>query len=234
MVWIALGLGLLHGLGPDHLVAITALISRDPDPRRAALYGVRFGLGHMGTLTVFGLAGLVLKVAIPGTLERLGEVLGGVLLVMLGIMAAYEALLGHRHPHSHLEGTPAGPQSVSHSHWHRHPFGAHPGHGDEAQHARAHNHGPTALLVGGLFALSGLRSLLLMLPLTLAASTLSTMAGYILIFGLGIVLSMGVYGWLAAQAFTAAARTHPALGAARTAAGLLSVAVGVYWVVSHW
>ena len=45
-------LGFLHGLGSDHLMAITTLVSRGAKSKEALMVGLRFGLGHMATLVL--------------------------------------------------------------------------------------------------------------------------------------------------------------------------------------
>jgi nickel/cobalt exporter len=109
----ALFLGFLHGLGADHLMAIAAL-SLDGDPRdrsaavrRAHALGiaVRFAAGH--ALLLAGGAGLLVLIgwSIPVTVERGGEMLGGALLIVMGLVTLQHLRLHHRAPsthHSHL------------------------------------------------------------------------------------------------------------------------------------
>ena len=107
----ALFLGFLHGLGPDHLMAIAAL-SVDPRvesaaARRARAVGVaiRFALGH-AVLLALG-AGLIVLIgwSIPSPVERGGEMLGGALLIVMGLVTL-QHMFAHReqgpHAHSHL------------------------------------------------------------------------------------------------------------------------------------
>ncbi len=111
----ALFLGFLHGLGADHLMAIAAL-SMDGDPgdrsagaRRTRALGVavRFAAGHALLLGVG--AGLIVLIgwSIPPHVERGGEMLGGALLIVMG-MVTLQHLLAHRTRHSAL--------STDHSH----------------------------------------------------------------------------------------------------------------------
>lgn len=105
----ALALGFLHGLGGDHLMAIAAL-SMDggvtPAPaRRARALGValRFAIGH--ALLLGCGAGVIVLVgwSIPPHVERGGEILGGALLVVMGVVTLQH--LGQhaapRTPHAH-------------------------------------------------------------------------------------------------------------------------------------
>jgi hypothetical protein len=87
------------------------------------------------------------------------------------------------------------------------------------------------MLVGALFALGGLRSLLLIVPVAIA-STATTAMVRIAAFALGIALSMAVYGLLAGRVLT-----H-ATGKARSAQGqlwamrLASGSVAVFCIVA--
>jgi nickel/cobalt exporter len=107
----ALFLGFLHGLGADHLMAIAALSvdTRGDDPARRALgVAMRFAAGH-AVLLACG-AGLLVLIgwSIPVTVERGGEMLGGALLIVMGLVTLQH--LRHRtshtahapHHHSHM------------------------------------------------------------------------------------------------------------------------------------
>ena len=100
----ALALGFLHGLGGDHLMAIAALSVDGDDTaapaRRARALGVatRFAAGHA---LLLGLgAGLIVLIgwSIPPHVERGGEMLGGALLIVMGLMT-----LQHLTHPKHLE-----------------------------------------------------------------------------------------------------------------------------------
>ncbi|HVD93022.1 MAG TPA: hypothetical protein VNC21_12090 [Vicinamibacterales bacterium] len=107
----ALVLGFLHGLGADHLMAIAALsvdTRGDESARRAIGVAVRFAAGH-AVLLACG-AGLLVLIgwSIPITVERGGEMLGGALLIVMGLVTLQH--LRHRashrphapHHHSHV------------------------------------------------------------------------------------------------------------------------------------
>jgi len=215
-------LGLLHGLGPDHLAAIAALVSKDATGqnarRRLAWLGVRFGLGHVTTLLL--LAGVVgaLGRNIPDGWQRGLEQAGAVVLIFLGGWLLAEVfrrrVVAHTHPHTHDHAP------LEHAHWHLH-VGA-------KEHA-AHRHPHLALVVGGLMGFSGARALLLAVPVVLAESAFDA-AGRIVAFGLGIVISMALAGWLAHAAFSRLARTPAYARLLVSATGVLSAALGFYWL----
>ena len=217
-------LGLLHGLGPDHLAAIAALVSRNATEqnarRRIAWLGVRFGLGHVTALLL--LAGVVWALGrnIPDGWQRGLEQAGAVVLIFLGGWLLAEVfrrrVLAHTHAHAHEHSHGA----LEHEHWHLHV--------GSKQHA-AHRHPHLALVVGGLMGFSGARALLLAVPVVLAQSAFDA-AGRVLAFGLGIVVSMALAGWLAHAAFARLARTPAYARLLVSATGVLSAALGFYWL----
>ena len=124
----------------------------------------------------------------------------------------------HSHPHEHSEG--------AHHHLHAHLFGAR-----EHRHA----HGRLAATLGGLFALSGTRSLLAVVPAALAQTALVSFLR-VGIFAAGIIAGMLVYGLVAGRALSRL--EHPAEGSAPRAgfsasraafalSGALCVAAGI-------
>jgi nickel/cobalt transporter (NicO) family protein len=112
----ALALGFLHGLGGDHLMAIAAL-SMDggadmaPSTRRARALAVatRFAAGHALLLGIG--AGLIVLIgwSIPPHVERGGEMLGGALLIVMGLVTLQHLKAHHEHPshHQHPSHLPA-------------------------------------------------------------------------------------------------------------------------------
>ena len=220
----ALGLGFLHGLGADHLMAIAALsvgpAGEAPAIKRARAFGVavRFAVGHALLLAVGASALLLLGWSLPLFVERGGERLGGLLLIVLGGVALWGVGAGRVYGHTHLHGHEHAP------HWHlhigrreRHPV---PG---------AHSHLPT--LIGAAFAVSSLRALTLLAPFggRIGAAPLPMLLGLITVFAAGILLSMSLFG--VAFAGLMNARVVARLGrAAGGAMALASIALGVFWI----
>ena len=218
------GAGLLHGLGPDHLAAIAALVGRGAGqrvpPRELAWLGLRFGLGHVATLIFLAGAAWTLGRGLPDHWQRGLEQAGGIVLVFLGgwILAELlrRRLIVHTHPHTHRHGD--NPHKHDHLHIHL---------GGRLHAAHAHPH--LAWIVGGLLGFSGARSLLAALPIVVASSVAVALARTAA-FGAGIVISMALAGWLANTAFARLARTPAYARLIVGATGVLSSAVGLYWL----
>lgn len=225
LVASALVLGFVHGLGADHLMAIAALsigsAGERPVVQRARAIGiaVRFAFGHALLLGVGAAFLLVLGWSLPLVFERAGEMLGGVLLIVLGGIALWGLGAGRIYGHSHRHGgEPA-------AYWHLH-IGRRERHPAEA----AHTHLPT--IVGAAFALSSLRALTMLAPFGAGVESASLWLLMVLIgvFAIGILLSMSIFGVAFARLMSAASAAR--LGQAATLVmAVTSVALGVFWIV---
>lgn len=240
ILFLGLLLGVRHALDADHLVAISTIVSEYKNPMRAIWIGVSWGLGHTTTLFLAGIALLFLKISLPERLILFFEFLVGVMLVLLGIqifwnfrqkrvhLHPHEAEKGsHQHFHSHRE-------EKSHGH-HRLRFdnfasfliaGIFPG-----EHNAGRVQGPgkpffrlKSYIVGTVHGLAGSAALLLLV----LASLKSTWAGvtYILIFGLGSVVSMGLITIGISMPFAASSRLPKLNYLVQGVAGSLSIIFG--------
>jgi hypothetical protein len=222
----ALALGFLHGLGADHLMAIATLSLAPgleaPAAKRARALGVavRFAIGHALLLSIGAGALIALGWSLPLLVERGGEVLGGALLIVFGVIGlwgvAYGRIYGHSHQHAH-EPAP---------HWH-----LHIGRPDKHPIAAAHSHLPT--IVGAAFAVSSLRALTLLAPFgnRVGGAPLPMLLALIVVFAVGILLSMSLFG----VAFAGLMSARVVVGLGRVAAGTMSaasIALGLYWMAS--
>lgn len=98
----ALLLGVIHALEIDHMMAVTAFVSRRPTMATALGFGLRWGLGH--SLAVFVAGAILLALGrrwAPG-MEAILEGAVGVALVGVGIWSLRTARNLHlRHPGQH-------------------------------------------------------------------------------------------------------------------------------------
>src|SRR5258708_6509696 len=85
---IALGffLGMRHATDPDHVIAITTIVSRQRKVSRAALIGAFWGIGHTLTIFVVGTLIILFGVVIPARVGLSMELSVGFMLVILGVM----------------------------------------------------------------------------------------------------------------------------------------------------
>lgn len=205
---LAFGLGMLHALDADHVMAVTGLSSTRPGWRTSVKFCSRWAIGHGLSLLVIGSAVLLFGMAIPEELSDIAESLVGVVLIIIGIYVVWDLL--HKNAHLHFHDHDGFPK---HAHWHVHDktvrlIHHHHSH-DNSVHCHephnqiSHNHEHGAIMVGMLHGVAGSAPLLALIPLSNMGSPWIGVL-YIVVFGLGVLAAMllfggvlgGVYKWL--------------------------------------
>jgi hypothetical protein len=79
-------LGMRHATDPDHVVAVTTIVSRERTMLHAALIGAMWGLGHTFTILAVGSAIIFFKLTIPPRLGLSMELCVGLMLILLGVL----------------------------------------------------------------------------------------------------------------------------------------------------
>src|SRR5574341_2106457 len=191
---VGLALGMEHALDPDHVVAVSTMVSQHRTLGRSSLVGVFWGLGHTATLTLVGLAVILLRVRIPDWLSPFTEAAVGLVLLALGASIVKGYFTEKIHAHVHRHG------AEEHAHFHSHA-------GSEAH---DHDHvAPghrTSLLVGMVHGLAGSAALMLLV----LASIRTPLSGllYILTFGIGSIVGMLGISALIGLPFSLLGRRH--------------------------
>src|SRR5213592_3245148 len=118
-------LGMRHATDPDHVIAVSTIVTRQPTIRGALLIGTLWGIGHTLTIVAVGGAIVLFTVVIPPRLGLTMEMAVALMLIVLGmwnltgvLQRIREALTSrgartgglHMHPHTH------GDYVHSHSH----------------------------------------------------------------------------------------------------------------------
>src|SRR6266481_5965453 len=85
---LGLLLGMRHATDPDHVIAITTILSRERRLSVATRIGLVWGLGHTVTVLIVGAAIIIFKIAIPTRLGLAMEFAVAVVLILLGVGAA--------------------------------------------------------------------------------------------------------------------------------------------------
>jgi high-affinity nickel permease len=85
---LALGflLGMRHATDPDHVVAVTAIVSKQPGIAKASLIGVLWGLGHTFTIFLVGTIIILFQVTIPPRVGLSMEFAVAGMLILLGVL----------------------------------------------------------------------------------------------------------------------------------------------------
>ena len=211
-------------LGPDHLAAVAPMAVRR---QRAWVSGCLWGLGHSAGVWVLALLALIFREAVPlEALSAWSEVLVGVVLIAVGLWGVRSVMRLHVHSHAH---THAGVDGAvrTHAHTHAHAVAIK---GEEHTHAE-HDHRHGLLGIGALHGFAGTSHLLGVLP-ALAMPNRAAAVAYVICFGLGSIVGMGVFTSGLGMLLRA---TETGSGAATrgllSVTSLAAVGVGVFWLI---
>jgi len=217
---LAFGLGMTHALDADHIAAVSTLACSRSRLHDSLGYGLRWALGHGLTLTGLGLVVFVAGLAIPPELSHLAERTVALVLMGLGawVIASLRSRKAHLHFHRH-DDLPV------HAHWHTHTERI-------PNHPQPHTHKHAAVLVGVLHGAAGSAPLLALIPVATMDSPWLGMS-YLLLFSLGVLVSMLFFGGLIGVLFQGANRLSGRMvGGLRLAVGLASLAIGGRLLIS--
>jgi len=206
-------LGMRHAFEPDHLAAVSTLVSRERSSLKAALLGVCWGLGHTAALFVVGASLVLLRAEMPEAMSDLFECAVAVMLIALGVRAIRQA--AQQGPHGPL-------------HLHRHGRVVHSHVGVQSHvHIGSWTLARRPLIVGAVHGLAGSGALTALVLTTLPTTT--ARLSYMVLFGLGSTLGMaalsGLLGWPLARL-----GTHHAVARSITLlVGCISAGLGLVW-----
>lgn len=235
-------LGMRHATDPDHVIAVSTIVSRERSLGRAGLIGAFWGLGHTITIVAVGAAIIAFNVVIPPRVGLTMEFAVGLMLILLGVLnltgvtkwlsekfsPAHPHVVGeHAHLHEH--------DSHVHYHWHAHqPAKEH--HGDELSSPRWINkpfgklglfHTLRPLTVGIVHGLAGSAAVALLVLSTIHDPRWGVF--YLLIFGLGTIAGMMLITLAMALPFSYAGKRFGWLNRGLvTGSGLLSLGFGLF------
>jgi|SRR5579884_3081317 len=94
-------LGMRHATDPDHVVAISTIVSRERSLTRATGIGVAWGIGHTLTILLVGIAMIAFKLAFTPVIGLSLEMTVAVMLVVLGVANLFASPTAHDHVHVH-------------------------------------------------------------------------------------------------------------------------------------
>jgi high-affinity nickel-transport protein len=237
-------LGIRHATDPDHVIAVTTIVSRQRSIRHAGLIGILWGLGHTITILLVGAAIILYNVVIPPRMGLSMELAVGLMLVFLGVMnlTGVTQWVTDRFTPGHDA------RGILHSHSHRH---------GESVHTHIHGHGPEAhfhldekpqgsfetalervglyqilrpLAVGIVHGLAGSAAVALLVLTTIRDPRWAIV--YLLVFGVGTIAGMLLITMIIGAPFAYTGKRfinfHRGLG---VASGLISVAFGLFVMV---
>ena len=86
VILLGLFLGMRHSTDPDHVVAVSTIVSRQGSVKSSAAIGLLWGLGHTLTIFLIGSAIIIFGVVIPPRLGLSMEFCVALMLVLLGLL----------------------------------------------------------------------------------------------------------------------------------------------------
>ena len=206
-------LGMRHALEPDHLTAVSTLVTGERSSVRAAMLGASWGLGHTLSLVIVGVVLIVLRAEMPARVADVFELFVAIMLVGLGVRAIVLAVRqgpmgpARTHQHGHLTHNHAG--VAPHVHVGRWTLARRP------------------LLVGAVHGLAGSGALTALVLATLTST--AARITYMTLFGFGSTVGMallsGLLGWPLARLGANRAMTR----ALSIVVGCVSIGLGLFW-----
>jgi high-affinity nickel-transport protein len=235
-------LGMRHATDPDHVIAVSTIVSRERSILKAALIGILWGCGHTITIVAVGAAIILFGMAIPARVGLTMEFSVGLMLILLGVLNLTGAMrwltqkFSPSHPkvtgdHAHLHEH----NSHLHLHWHSHgPAGEHHG-ASVAPPARLRApfarlgvfHTLRPLFVGIVHGLAGSAAVALLVLSTIRDPRWAVL--YLVVFGVGTIAGMMFITAAIALPFSFAGYKFAWLNRGLiTASGLVSLAFGLF------
>ena len=86
VVGLGLVLGMRHSTDPDHVVAVSTIVSRERSVGQGAVIGMMWGLGHTLTIFIVGAAIILFNLTIPPRVGLSMEMTVAAMLILLGVL----------------------------------------------------------------------------------------------------------------------------------------------------
>ena len=222
---LGLLVGMKHALEADHVAAVATLATRSGSLRERVKLASMWGVGHAGTLMLFGGTVLALGVSLPDRVARTFEGFVGLMLIALGVdvLRRLRRHGVHFHRHSHGDG-----REHFHAHAHHTAIAS-----ARVHHDHEHTRGllPRALLVGTIHGLAG-SAALIVLSLELTRSTAQALL-YLTAFGIGSVAGMATLSLaISLPLRVASGRFGTAWRVVEGALGVVTVALGCWMLLA--
>ena len=216
-------LGLKHATDADHVVAVSTIVGESRNVWRGVWIGGAWGLGHTTPLMILGIIILAFRGLLDGyeSIAHFFEFGVGVMMVLLGAQVFWNLARGRLHVHEHSH-------EASH---HVHIHGTHDPTANadvESEHGFFHLGRPffrvKSFSIGIVHGLAGSAAVMLVLLQTLPSFWAGV--GYLILFGVGTVLSMAVITVLLGVPFSLVGNTGRAGRVVSGVAGSASVLFG--------
>lgn len=248
IIAIGLLLGMRHATDPDHVIAVSTIVSRERKIGRSAWIGVAWGLGHTFTIFLVGSAMISFRIELPPRAGLSMELAMAVMLILLGLrnlsalfnwsLAPIRATSGAYHTYGdYVHSINA---EYSHGHGHNPLAAIHHRFGFSKLYAFAR-----PFIIGVVHGLAGSAAIALLVLSTIAKPALAML--YLAVFGFGTVLGMMFITVMMGSTFTYGQKRFAAVdrhlgwvaGAVSLAFGLfvayqIGIVDGLFRSQAHW
>ena len=242
-----------HATDPDHVIAVSTIVSREREVGKSAWIGIFWGIGHTLTIFAVGAAIILFDVAISPRIGLSMELAVGLMLILLGIINVISFFRDLPSTRDRV-GVPAPPHAelgasqleVVHSHAHSHGDFIHTHPHSHAQGPDTHVHSgqnPVAwldrmflrfklyrplrpLMIGIVHGMAGSAAVALLVLATIRDPRGAV--AYLLVFGIGTIAGMMVITMSIASTFRLARGKQLFLRRVAMASGVLSLGFGVF------
>ena len=233
-------LGMRHATDPDHVIAVSTIVSREHSVKRSALIGVAWGIGHTLTILAVGGAIVLFRITLPPRVGLAMELAVAVMLIVLGVKNLGGLITWSAERVAGIQ-PPAGERPQYHSHGdyvhahhspstHRHPH-------DPQQNPVAAMDSwfkrfglyqlIRPLIVGIVHGLAGSAAIALLVLSTIA--NVRWAVAYLAVFGIGTILGMMLITLTIGSTFAYGQKRFARIGRHfGLAAGFISLAFGLF------
>ena len=222
-------LGLKHATDADHVVAVSAILSSSNNLWKSIWVGISWGVGHSIPLIALGLIILFVKESFIEYYQNVApyfEIAVGVMLIILGLEVLRNISRGNLHMHMHI--------NEDQPHIHIHATHTHQLNVKQANNHGKYNHGvlegllplirPKSFAVGLVHSLAGSAAVLILLIPTINSNLMGI--GYLVLFGIGTIISMAAVTLLLSFPLKIAFRFPLVQKIILSVAGLANLALG--------
>lgn len=234
-------LGMRHATDPDHVIAVTTIVSRQRNIKSAVVVGALWGLGHTLTILSVGSAIVLFGWVVPKRVGLTMEFSVGLMLILLGALNLSGILRWFTQAF-----TPSGSPQHDHLHAHGDYIHAHPHSHLPEQHGHAVTETPVGwldrtvgriglyqllrpLVVGIVHGLAGSAAVALLVLTTIGVPGWAVV--YLLVFGVGTIAGMMLITTAIAVPFAASASRFKRLNRGLSfASGVISLGFGLFIV----
>ena len=219
ILFIGFFLGMRHATDPDHVIAVSTIVSRERSLGKAGLIGALWGLGHTITIVLVGAGMILFNLVIPPRVGLTMEFSVGIMLILLGALnltgttkrVSEKYFPGHTHglgEHAHSHDQPAASSSLS------------PG-------KLGAFHSLRPLFIGIVHGLAGSAAVALLVLTTIHEPRWAML--YLLIFGVGTIAGMMLITAAMAVPFSSGSTRFAWFNRGLvTGSGLLSLGFGIF------